>query len=366
MLNADIDTDTAPPDPGLPPVRFAGFALAWAAFWLLLLTVEAQDFWRSGGRALWKPLLWEGSSCVVASGFVWLQWRNAHRLDTRLVQPWHWFARALAPLPVVAPMFVTLVYALRHGTYALLGLDYRHDGWVSVYAYEMLKFGAFYLMFAAIFFGLRSHAALGVARLRAERERRLAQHAQLLQLAQQIEPHFLFNALNTIASTIHADPDLADSLLTSLAALLRATTDLARRGEATLAEELHLLEGYAAIMRRRFGERVDLRFEIDPAARDCVLPTLLIQPLLENAFRHGVETRSATTHIVVSAARDGERLRLAVTDDAGTLPAEPVPGVGIGNLRERLAARHGAAASLVLRPREGGGVIAAVELPCGC
>ncbi len=257
-----------------PPTPLAGFGIAWAIFWALLATVGVQDHLRQGGTELWKPLLWEGSSCVVASAIVWAQWRRAARADRLLAQPWRWFAHSLQWLPLAAPLFVAAVYALRHGVYAFIGQTYAHDPWGTVFRYETLKFALFYLLFVAVFFGIRSHAALNDAQLRLARERGLVQQAQLLQLTQQIEPHFLFNALNTIASTIHTEPDLADTLLTQLAALLRAATELARQPETTLDEELRLLEAYAAIMRQRFAERVELRFDVDPAARACRVPTL--------------------------------------------------------------------------------------------
>jgi two-component system, LytTR family, sensor kinase len=357
---------STPPDGPTAPMPLTGFAVAWAIFWVLLVTVGVQDHLRQGGTELWKPLLWEGSSFVVASAIVWVQWRRASRLDHMLARPWRWFALGLQWLPLAAPLFVALVYALRHGVYALLGQSYVHEAWGAVFRYEMLKFSVFYLLFVAVFFGIRSHAALSNARIHLERERRLAQQAQLLQLTQQIEPHFLFNALNTIASTIHTDPELADTLLTRLAALLRAATDLARSPETSLDEELRLLEGYAAIMRQRFAERVEVRFEIDPAARACRVPTLLLQPLLENAFRHGVERRPQHTTIVVRAARDPQRLLLEVQDDGGELAPEPVFGVGLSNLRQRLQARYGEQATLALRARASGGVVARIELPCAC
>ena len=122
------------------------------------------------------------------------------------------------------------------------------------------------------------HQQLEFALEKSQLERQ-ALDAQLKLLHAQIEPHFLFNALNTIASTIHTDPNLADALLTKLAALLRAATELARQPETTLDEELRLLEAYAAIMRQRFAERVDVRFDIDDSARPCRVPTLLLQPL---------------------------------------------------------------------------------------
>lgn len=364
-FSTDTDHDDAAPMPRL------AFGIAWALFWVLMMTIGVQDHLRQGGNAVWKPLLWEGSSMLVSSLIVWLQWRRTARLDELLNRPWRWFAASLAWLPLAAPGFVAAVFALRHAVHALAGEAYTHEPWPVVLRYEALKFSMFYLLFTAIAFGLRSHAALAGARLRLERERRLAQGAQLLQLAQQIEPHFLFNALNTIASTIHTDPALADTLLMRLAALLRAATDLARQPETALADELALLEAYASIMRERFADRVDIVFDVDPAALACRVPSLLLQPLLENAFRHGVERRLARTRIVVRAHRSDQRLRLEVQDDAGELPSRPaLPemsawGVGLGNLQQRLQTRHGDSASLTLQAREGG-VLARVELPCVC
>jgi two-component system, LytTR family, sensor kinase len=363
----DPTADDAP-----PPMPLAGFAIAWAIFWIMSIVVAVLDHVRQGGTDIWKPVLWEGTSFVVASAIVWTQWRRAAKGDHLLAQPWRWFARSVQWLPLMAPAFVALVYTLRHGIYALLGQTYRHAPWPAVFGFEMLKFGVFYLMFTAIVFGIRSHVMLSNARLRLERERGLAREAQLLQLTQQIEPHFLFNALNTIASTIHTDPDLADTLLVRLAALLRAATDLGRRSETTLDEELRLLEGYAAIMRQRFADRVDLRFDVERAPPTCRVPALILQPLLENAFRHGVEQRnsmgagSSVCRIVVRAASDGDRLRLEVEDDAGVLPAEPRFGVGLDNLRRRLHTRYGERASLELLARESGGVLARIEMPCEC
>ena len=119
-------------------------------------------------------------------------------------------------------------------------------------------------------------------------------------------------------------------------------------------------------MRARFAGRVTVRFEIDAASRTCRVPSLALQPLLENAFRHGVEHRSGSANIGVAARRDGARLLLAVEDDVGVLPDAPAFGVGLSNLQQRLAASYGKHAALTLRPREGGGVVAGIELPCGC
>ena len=348
------------------PTPIVGFGMAWVAFWILLTTVEMQDYLRAGGTEMWKPLVWEGSSLLVASAIVWAQWRSLGRADHLLGTPWRWFAASMRWLPLVAPLFVVVVYALRHGVYALIGQRYVHPAWDSVFRYEISKFAIFYLLFAAVFFAIRSHRALSDARIRLAHEAELAREAQLLQLTQQIEPHFLFNALNTIAATVHGDPDLADRLLTRLAALMRAATDLSRRAETALDDELRLLAAYAEIMGQRFGERVSLEWRIDPSTRECRVPSLCLQPLLENVFRHVVERRTQQTKIVVLAERDERRLRLVVENDGDHLPAEPLFGVGLSNLQERLRARHGDQAGLRLEAGGEGITRARIDLPCEC
>ncbi|MDC8770448.1 sensor histidine kinase [Roseateles albus] len=353
----------------LPVPRFA-FALAWALLWVLMASVEVQDYWRNGHSGIWRPLVWQGTSCLVSTLLILLQARFVARHDALLAHPWRWFASQLRWLPLVAVVFVALVFMLRHGVYALLGERYEHQPWGELFLYESLKFSAYYLLFIAIFFGIRSYVAMVAAQLRAERSQALARQAQLLQLAQQIEPHFLFNALSTISEIIHSNPQLADTLLSRLAALLRAATDLTRRPESTLGEELRLLEGYAAIMDERFADRVSTRFEIDASLCAFKVPTLLLQPLLENAFRHGVEKHLGQAQITVRAQREGKHcMRLSVQDDVGRLlpQQQPVFGAGLSNLRERLATRFGSEASLTLRSRgEGAGVEAEIVLPCVC
>lgn len=183
-------------------------------------------------------------------------------------------------------------------------------------------------------------------------------------MTQQLQPHFLFNALNTVSSLIHSDPDMADVLLTRLATLLRAATDASQRPEQALADELTLLHAYADIMTQRFADRVEIRWELDAGASRCKVPTLGLQPLLENCFRHVVERRRGLTHLAVRTACTEGRLHIEIEDD-GDLQAVPsTRGVGLGNLERRLQSLHGDQARLTFQPRPGGGLIARVELPC--
>ena len=384
--------------PAAAPGPARAFLLAWGVFWLLLITVAVQDHLRQGQTDLWRPLLWELSSCAVASLLVWRAWRHVPRLDGRLAQPWRWLALPLTLLPALAPLFVGAVFAIRHGVYALVGQSYRHAPWPEVLAYESLKFAIFYLLFAAVFFGMRSFAALHAERLRAESSVALAREAQLVQLAQQIEPHFLFNALNTVAAAIPEQPARAERLLLRLASLLRAATNLARRPVVSLAEELALLEAYAEIMGERFADRVTLHWHVDESLHACRVPALILQPLLENAFRHGVERHAGPARIEIElvrvvpiapassallgahavAADAAPAWRATVSCNLGSLPPAHGPqlelGVGLTNVRRRLALAHGEAASLRLERMSadagaeggsgGGGVRVTVELPC--
>lgn len=347
---------TTADDAATRPAR-TGWWLAWALFWLLMLTVAVQEHVRGGAPGWWKPLLWEGSSALVATAMLAAMWRQASARDELLARPWRWFALQLRWLPLLAPVFVGAVYGLRHAVYAAFGQTYAHAPWTEVLVYECTKFAIFYLLFAAVVFGQRTHAALAAQRLQ-------TQAAQLAQLTQQLEPHFLFNAMNTIAATIHTAPERADAMLTKLAALLRAASDLTRRPQCTLAEELRLLDGYGAIMSERFADRATLRHEIDDAALACRLPTLSLQPLLENAFRHGVEPSSEPTDIVVRARCRAGRLRIEVEQSRGSVGAAPAEGVGLDTLRRRLAAHYGTRAAFGLGAIAGGGVRAWFELPC--
>jgi two-component system LytT family sensor kinase len=213
-------------------------------------------------------------------------------------------------------------------------------------------------------FGVLSYQELLEEKLRAEKSNALLRQAQLQRLTQQMQPHFLFNALNTVSSLMHSDVERADATLVRLADVLRATLDVGELHEAPLSTELRLVRGYAQVMQERYGERVEIDWRIDAQALDCMLPVMSIQPLLENIFKHTVERRRALTRIVVSAAREGGRLRVTLVDDSGALDGSGAPGIGLKNLRERLAVLYGGRASLALTQLAPAGVRADMELPC--
>lgn len=346
-----------------PPRLWGGLIVAWSAFWLMLLLVGLKDY---PARAKpWEPLADYGSAAALSTLMAAILIRRASRIDPLLRRPLRWFLRMWRWMPLDMVVFVGALEVVRIVVRLAIGAPMRF--WRPVdYGYEGARFLLFYALFGGIHFGLRSYKAWAGERLRAEQQARIAQEARLAQLTQQLQPHFLFNALNTISSLIHGHPDTADALLTKLAALLRAATDAGQRPQQTLGDELVLLRAYADIMVQRFADRVEVRWEIDERALACLVPTLGVQPLLENCFRHVVERRRAPTHISVRARRGPAGLLIEVEDD-GDAPAAPlVFGVGLSNLQQRLGSLHGDRARLALAPRAGGGLCVRVELPCAC
>jgi two-component system LytT family sensor kinase len=196
----------------------------------------------------------------------------------------------------------------------------------------------------------------------AQLESRLAQ-ARLEGLRMQLQPHFLFNTLHSISALMHRDVEAADRMLTRLSDLLRLTLESAATPEVPLSQELDFLDAYLEIQQTRFEDRLTIVRDIDPEALDALVPNLLLQPLVENAIRHGVATRAAGGRVEISARRDDGRITLSVRDDGpGLAPGAP-QGVGLSNTRARLEHLYGDAQSLALADDPAGGVRVTVVAP---
>lgn len=214
-----------------------------------------------------------------------------------------------------------------------------------------------------------AHALVFAARAR-ERER-LAERlqsqltdARLAALSSQLNPHFLFNALNSIAELVHIDPAAADGMIVGLSALLRNSLESATNNEVPLEEELRLLGYYLDIERIRLGDRLRVDWDVAPEAYAAMLPPLLLQPLVENAVRHGISRRLSPGTIHLRARRDGDLLRLEVHDDGGgKVAGNGGFGLGLATTRQRLEALYGADGRLQLTPAPGGGMLATLSLP---
>lgn len=204
--------------------------------------------------------------------------------------------------------------------------------------------------------------------LRMERLERRFTEARLNALRMQLDPHFLFNALNTISSQVERDPRMARTMIERLGDLLRLSLDSRDREEIPLAEELAFLDHYLAIQRIRFGDRLTVDVHVDPEVAYAPVPCLFIQPLVENAIRHGISSRASGGTVAVSARRVGDRLQIRVVDDGVGLPPgwsiETSTGLGLSLTRDRIAGLYpDGAGRLEVRPHAEGGTAVEVTLP---
>lgn len=269
-----------------------------------------------------------------------------------------------AVLPVFSVLHTTMNWGFRTVFYELAGFGTYHYGTMPL-RYLMELPGDLLvqtIMIAAIH---------GVDRLRAARERELrtAQlesslaRLEVRNLRLQLQPHFLFNALNTISATMYEQPAAADEMLDRLAELLRASLRTAQTDEVPLTTELETLECYLAIMRARFGERLTVEMEINPATRDALVPSMLLQPLVENAIRHGGVESTGRGRIELRIARRGGDLVVEIEDDGpGCAGDEELAsgGIGLQATAERLRLLYDSAGHLEAGNVAGGFRVTAV------
>jgi ligand-binding sensor domain-containing protein len=224
-------------------------------------------------------------------------------------------------------------------------------------------------LFAGLAVGAAAASIAGLVRAQVRRVRaRERLSAELVRsrlhvLQVQLQPHFLFNALNAVTSLISRDPDRAERLIASLGDLLRRSLRRGEREETTLADELDFLLRYVEIQQARFDGRLQVRWAIAPEVRGALLPTMLLQPLVENAIKHGLAPRDSGGSVEIAATAEGEDLRVEVSDDGLGFRGTPTPGVGLSNTLERLRGLYGPRGGVEILPRESGGTTVRLTLP---
>jgi two-component system, LytTR family, sensor kinase len=204
--------------------------------------------------------------------------------------------------------------------------------------------------------------------LRLERMERSLSQARLNALRMQLDPHFLFNALNTISSQVERNPRLARTMIEHLGDLLRLSLDARDRQEIPLAEELAFLDHYVAIQKIRFAENLRIEIQVTPEVRYALVPCLIVQPLVENAIRHGISRRAPGGTVTVIAERGPNTVEICVADDGVGLPPgwtlETSSGMGLSITRERIVGLHpDGNTRFSVRPRAGGGTEVEISLP---
>lgn len=265
-----------------------------------------------------------------------------------------WWTRL--PIHLLA---ATLVVFAKVALYAPL---YRLLNPTEPRTYEQILFGGFYYDFLAYW------AAIGVihaieyywqtARLDAA-----LRAAELENLRAQLQPHFLFNTLQSISTLIHRDQAAADRMLTDLSDLLRLSLGHSGKQQVALRDELEFLRRYLDIMRVRFGDRLAITVDAPADLLDASVPALVLQPIVENAIRHGIADRADVGHVSVTARREHGGLVLEVADDGNGSGTGNGHGVGLANTRERLERLYGSAGKVVTA-QHGRGFSVRLEIPC--
>ena len=212
--------------------------------------------------------------------------------------------------------------------------------------------------------------ALGYYRHNQERDMRALQlEARLAQtrlqvLEMELQPHFLFNTLNTVSALVHKDPDTAERMIARLGDLLRLTLHKSDQQEVSLQEELELLDRYLDIEQTRFRGRLQVTLAVEPQTLQARVPRLLLQPLVENAIKHGMSKSTEGGSINVSARRDADRLQLRVADNGpGLGPADHKRGIGLYNTRERLQQLYAGEHRIAFVHPPEGGLAVEVDIP---
>ncbi len=335
------------------------FLLRFTYMWL-------DDVVRAVSNTFLPTLVEEASGALgsaLLSVFIYVAWRRA---PLRGEHVW-WRAIEYVVLGVLISFANTsFMWGSRSVAFPLLGLgEYDYGRMPLRYLMELpvsLIGFATVLTMIALTDEVRARRARQTQEL--ELERALAE-SQLRALRLQMQPHFLFNALNTISAQLHEDPLVADRLIGHLSDLLRASLRSTHGADVPLREELALLDDYAALMHARFGDRLCLEVESDRSLADILVPPVLLQPLVENAIRHG-GLEQGQARIRVHIARDDGALTLQVHDDGPGVADGRDPlttGTGLSTTVRRLALLHGSAARIQAGNDPSGGFLVRITLP---
>jgi len=353
----------------MAPTLLRGLGLL--ALWSLVGLAFASQLYLSN-TLLGRPITWgEAISApledwyvygVLSLPVVWLARRYPPELSPR------WLA---ACIHLAAALAFSLAYVVLR---ALVG---QVDSWIVG---ESATFGEIFdpllvrtFPFNLLIYGVIISASHALDYYRKYHERtvqtlELEKHlteARLQALLHQLKPHFLFNTLNGIASLMHTDVEAADRMLVRLSELLRITMAHTGAPETTLREEVAFLERYLDIERIRFRDRLEVSIDVDDDAIDAKVPSLILQPIVENAVRHGIEPQSRTGRIELRGTRDAGRLVLTVSDNGGGVPAggPAREGIGLANTRARLAELYGDQQHFDLVNRPDGGLCVRMVIP---
>jgi two-component system, LytTR family, sensor kinase len=350
---------------GMTPrrIKWAAIAACWAVFGLYQtlqtiyrssLTPNPWPWWLSALLEYYYAALWFGMTPIVL----------------RLASRWplegkRWPRHMLFHLAAMFLFAISVTLVFDAVAYPILQPEKPYFSWTrivrmfpSVFDYGMLLYWIVVLIYTASVF---YHRYRDEQQRAVELQGQLAQ-AQLQALKMQLQPHFLFNTLNTISALVHEDPDAADRMIVRLGELLRISLDSVGVQEVPLRKELEFLHRYLDIEKERFDDRLRVDFQVAPETLEAKVPNLILQPLVENALRHGLSPLERGGRLWIEAQHDENSLHLHITDDGTGFRGGP-EGVGLRNTRARLRRLYGNDYQFVLRNRPQGGTEAEMIIP---
>jgi len=354
----------------LSPVRtwLLLFLLFTLVAFLTFSYVYLDDLTRQHTGTLSRRLLEQITGAYSAFLLLPLILRYSRRL---LFSSRHWLVRLglhLLGATAYSVIHTTLMAVSRWTIAPLLGMG-PYDYGIMRFRYPMEYSNdlvGYTIIVVLYYFYERIKLAQAQQLAAAELQTRLAQ-SQLENLRLQVQPHFLFNTLNTISAVMYEDVRAADAMLSQLSDLLRLTLRSSQSHELPLEQELQITRRYLELMQKRFESKLSVSYEIDPDLLPSFVPQLILQPLVENSLRHGMKSGEETMHLAISAHRDNGSMVLKVSDTGTGLPASisenPTGGIGIANIRDRLVHLYGASAGLTLQNRATDGAEVSVRLP---
>lgn len=301
----------------------------------LYLGINSLVGLRGTGIPGWKPIVWELSSVIVIFALIpfVVRFEAYFRLDGH--PRWRIVAAHIGAALIFSALHVAGILLLRKLVYAVVGQRYGFDSLAVQAFYELQRDLITYVVILVVIFANREFQVRRTGDLRAAQLAADLGQARLKALTAQIEPHFLFNTLNAISNRMHEDVEAADRMISSLGSLMRAAYDSDNQMLVPLKRELEWLRDYAAMMTERFRGQLTFDLRVAPGLETVEVPRLLLQPLVENALRHGLQDGRGS--LTVEVARQGAGLLYTVTDNGvGIDDTKIKPGTGLSNVARRL------------------------------
>jgi len=342
-------TELAPPDEDAPKIRWLFVFLMFTVLGVLRFsTFYLDDLTRSESGTVARRLLEEltgAYGALLLFPLIVALERHFPLTLGRWRRHWPLYLGAFLVFSTAHTTFLAVSRALLH---PLFGLDSYDYGRMSVrYFMEASTDAIAFTVFVGVLTAFRTQRRLRLRELRAAALERDAATARLESLSLQLQPHFLFNALNTISSTVYDDPVAADEMIGRLGDLLRHSLRTTGRQEITVDEELATLRAYLTFVEARFGDRLHVALNVEPSTLGLAVPAFMMQPLVENAVRHGAATEYRDAGIRIALSRRAAELQLDVENDVQSTPDEPLQmGTGLGTTRDRLQLLYGDAGVL--------------------